>query len=286
MNALEAHLSAREYREFSPPIAEPAADSWDAPGPPQPPAPKPAPKPKPKPGRGWRTMRRVDLRVRRPGAHDSDEDCYLKSPFPDSDEDCYLKSLFPYSDEDCCLKSLFPDTNFEARCRLRSRLAYLQGWQNRIEMEMLRQASRIASGLPPLELGPLNREHGDDSIERDFYDCEDERKDLMLAWTSRNPMRWVVEPLNPWYPPELPETFPPGVECQFEKEARRYDKGRKPLLAARRRLGRALLRRHLRRAILMRAIALYWQEQTQRALCAPGGAGRAADTASFESEFV
>ena len=41
----------------------------------------------------------------------------------------------------------------------------------------------------------------------------------------------------------------------------------------------------LRRAVARRAIALYWQEQTQRALCAPGGAGRAADRGAFESEF-
>jgi len=37
---------------------------------------------------------------------------------------------------------------------------------------------------------------------------------------------------------------------------------------------------------MTRAIALYWQEQTQRALCAPGGAGRAADTVAFASEFA
>ena len=34
-----------------------------------------------------------------------------------------------------------------------------------------------------------------------------------------------------------------------------------------------------------RRIALFWQEQTQRALCAPSGAGRAADAAAFASEF-
>lgn len=34
-----------------------------------------------------------------------------------------------------------------------------------------------------------------------------------------------------------------------------------------------------------RAIALYWLECTQRALCAPDGAGRAADAVAFESDF-
>ena len=38
-------------------------------------------------------------------------------------------------------------------------------------------------------------------------------------------------------------------------------------------------------AVDQRRIALYWQEQTQRALCAPTGAGRAADAAEFASEF-
>ena len=37
--------------------------------------------------------------------------------------------------------------------------------------------------------------------------------------------------------------------------------------------------------IKMRAAALYWQEATQRGLCAPGGAGRAADEAEFAAEF-
>ena len=37
--------------------------------------------------------------------------------------------------------------------------------------------------------------------------------------------------------------------------------------------------------IKMRAAALYWQEATQRRLCAPGGAGRAADEAEFAAEF-
>ena len=32
-------------------------------------------------------------------------------------------------------------------------------------------------------------------------------------------------------------------------------------------------------------VALYWQEQTQRGLCAPDGAGRAADAAAFQAEF-
>ena len=46
-------------------------------------------------------------------------------------------------------------------------------------------------------------------------------------------------------------------------------------------------RRHwmvLKDAVDARRIALYWQEQTQRGLCAPGGAGRAADAEAFAAE--
>ena len=38
-------------------------------------------------------------------------------------------------------------------------------------------------------------------------------------------------------------------------------------------------------AVDERRVVLYWQEQTQRKLCAPDGAGRAADAALFASEF-
>ena len=47
-----------------------------------------------------------------------------------------------------------------------------------------------------------------------------------------------------------------------------------------------ILAYQLRKYVIKRAIALYWLERTQRALCAPGGAGRAADRDAFESEFA
>lgn len=34
-----------------------------------------------------------------------------------------------------------------------------------------------------------------------------------------------------------------------------------------------------------RCIAVYWMQQTQERLCAPGGAGRATDLANFQNEF-
>ena len=38
-------------------------------------------------------------------------------------------------------------------------------------------------------------------------------------------------------------------------------------------------------AVDARRIGFYWMEATQRGLCAPGGAGRAADAAAFGAEF-
>ena len=72
----------------------------------------------------------------------------------------------------------------------------------------------------------------------------------------------------------------------LETEAWYRDGYQKRVLAARRRLMRVIVLLILRRAATQRAVALYWQERTQRALCAPGGAGRAADRGAFESEFA
>ena len=71
----------------------------------------------------------------------------------------------------------------------------------------------------------------------------------------------------------------------FEKDAAPWDFRHRRILALSAKLARVVLGRYLRRAVAQRAIALYWQEQTQRALCGPGGAGRAADRGAFESEF-
>jgi len=46
-----------------------------------------------------------------------------------------------------------------------------------------------------------------------------------------------------------------------------------------------ILAYQLRKYFIKRAVALYWLDCTQRALCAAGGAGRAADAMAFESDF-
>jgi len=203
-------------------------------------------------------MARVHCVVRRPGARDS------------TDYDCYLKSLFP-------------DADLYALRMLRARCEGVEFLHTNLEKRMLESASRIAAGLDHpgncrkwshWNGGGLGAGGGED-----WY--QDLRKDVMLSWISKDPSRWK-RLRDEW----TPGAFPPWVERQFEKEAWRYDKGHKRVLAARRRLMRVILRHHLRRAVMTRAIALYWQEQTQRALCAPGGAGRAADTVAFASEFA
>lgn len=216
---------------------------------------------------GWRIMGRIDRRVRRPGAHCG------------TDYDCYLKSLLP-------------DHTLRRRRRLQSRFEVHEWAQNRLEETLLERASRIAAGFEDGGFVRLWKNLGSrDPLLIDNLNCyERERKDTMRMWwflrvEERQRQlemeidgRFRIAPAGGWPPPER--------QRQFEKEAWRYDKGHKRVLAARRRLGRAILRRHLRRAVMTRAIALYWQEQTQRALCAPGGAGRAADAVAFTSEFA
>ena len=41
----------------------------------------------------------------------------------------------------------------------------------------------------------------------------------------------------------------------------------------------------LKNAVDTRHIAVYWMQQTQERLCAPGGSGRATDLADFQNEF-
>lgn len=57
-------------------------------------------------------------------------------------------------------------------------------------------------------------------------------------------------------------------------------------LAERRKIRRARRRwMVLKNLVDARRVALYWQEQTQRRLCAADGEGRAADAAAFRAEF-
>jgi hypothetical protein len=113
---------------------------------------------------------------------------------------------------------------------------------------------------------------------------ESARRTAMRQWLELH-----LESLGAQATPSLDfssDELPLELQRQFERGAPHYERGHKRVLTARRELARAALGYVLRAAVQCRAIALYWQERTQRALCAPGGAGRAADAAAFESVFA
>jgi len=102
---------------------------------------------------------------------------------------------------------------------------------------------------------------------------------------------WVGEP-RPWlrhqhtglFGPPNPRLTVKGVwlraECRAEQ--RRLERGLARRINIRKARRRWMV---LKDAVDAKRVALYWQEQTQRGLCAPGGAGRAADATAFASEF-
>ena len=102
---------------------------------------------------------------------------------------------------------------------------------------------------------------------------------------------WVGEP-RPWsrhkhngiFGPPNPRLTPKGIMLRAECRA---EQGRLTRGLDRRTNIRKARRRWmvLKDAVDARRIALHWQEQTQRRLCGPGGAGRAADAAAFRDEF-
>lgn len=106
----------------------------------------------------------------------------------------------------------------------------------------------------------------------------------LLAWLQSHPPRGDRKPLPArseapmglaWPPLGLPEQ---SLELVPEVEA---------LRDARRayRLEETLERwAKVRAHVATRAVAVYWQGRTQARLCAPGGAGRAADRAAFEKD--
>jgi hypothetical protein len=47
-----------------------------------------------------------------------------------------------------------------------------------------------------------------------------------------------------------------------------------------------VIKKHVKEHFKAKAIVNFWREETQRSLCAPGGAGRAADAAAFDADFA
>jgi len=157
-----------------------------------------------------------------------------------------------------------------ARSEIDDRLQRLQKKAKTLEERTLAAASNDKSNTP--------RDRADwYLLAEDFCDYRDFREQQMYDWGV-----WRYVEGGP---------DPNGIrraeqERRFAKEAAPWDAGHKRLLAARRQLARSILGRCLRRTARLRALALYWQEATQRALCAPDGAGRAADKVAFESAFA
>ena len=96
---------------------------------------------------------------------------------------------------------------------------------------------------------------------------------------------WADDTFRPWlHGPDLVDLTEKGEAMQRECEDNFYQElfdveERNKIRKARRRW------MVLKDAVDAKRVALYWQEQTQRGLCAPDGAGRAADAAAFQAEF-
>lgn len=84
---------------------------------------------------------------------------------------------------------------------------------------------------------------------------------------------------------QVRRSLPNGTVCHYQGE-RGHERASHALLPDGRRIGRGRLLWLVARAwALKREIALFWQAETQKRLCAPNGAGRRLDLASFAAEF-
>ena len=223
---------------------------------------------------GWSRKYRVPGRLRRPGARHNFE-CdeyynYIYTPNTVAVEDSRL---------DRYLASKFPDTNYHTRENLMREFARLPYCQ----LRLLRRATSLTEDYAYVR--PIYRRAGSSKYPSELWWYFRRAAECVVHdWDQYEEMR--MDFIRRWF--HCADTQMPTLEQQrqFEKEAWYWDREHPRALAARRRLARVVVGRLLRMAVKHRALALYWQEQTQRALCAPGGAGRAADTVAFESEFA
>ena len=217
------------------------------------------------PNDGWRIMPRVPHKLRRPGArHSFDCDDYYEYFDPNSSVAVEGSRLDRY------LASKSPGSSYGMR---RNRMMKLDRFAQSQQM-MLGKAEWLCM-------------HAWRRNQRPFEFCMDIRDAVVYLcsdWDEYAQDRMHV--IAAWFQCGFKQMPTPEQQRQFEKEAWYWDREHKDVLAARRRVARAVILRLLRMAVKRRAVALYWQEQTQRALCAPGGAGRAADAVAFESEFA
>ena len=224
-------------------------------------------------------MHRVPHKLRRPGArHSFDCDEY------DEDFDHYRPVFVEDSRLDRYLASKFPDARRFTRVQL------MKDFHDLIELQngMLFAASCIAvDGTyfhAPCRPAWLTWRWPSRRTSKLCMDIREPRAYVVAEWDVYAHRR--MDFIRAWFHCDYPQMPTPEQQRQFEKEAWYWDKGHKRVLAARRRMARIVVFRLLRKAVKQCAIALYWQERTQRALCAPGGAGRVADRDAFESEFA
>jgi len=200
---------------------------------------------------GWRVARRGELR--RPGAHPTNRDCYLVAILQANG------MTNPFTDP------YIADKLFLLKERLD---------------ELKRAAESMEEALQDVVSGRIRPTCG---LHREFID--DEWRAYWYArrgsWGPYLDLRNNI-PSSHW---TYAATPPEELDRLFEQVAAPWDFRHRRILALYRKLARVVLGRSLRQAVAQRAIALYWQEATQRALCAPGGAGRTADEAAFASEF-
>ncbi len=117
-------------------------------------------------------------------------------------------------------------------------------------------------------------------------------KPMPAYYFVRNDTLCNIDPpvLRTWQPNGHPPVTPPWEAYSLPKNM--YDhvcKLWKHMKALRRDEARVLRKYNwarARRLVKMRALALFWMEETQKRLCAPGGEGRAKDLVAFEREFV
>ena len=195
----------------------------------------------------WYVARRGELR--RPGAHPTSRDCYLIAIFR-------AKGITnPFTDKHIMDQFL----------HLKERLSDLN------ETAKSMEAALKAAVFGRIHFTFRFHQHMLEYEWHDYWEVRHMALDAYLGVRGIPGSYWI----------DAAGTLHPS----FEEDAAPWDFRHKRILALRKKLARDAIHRHVRRAITQRAIAFYWQEATQRALCAPGGAGRAADEAAFASEF-
>ena len=124
-----------------------------------------------------------------------------------------------------------------------------------------------------------------------YAEEEAERQDAVIPvvdWLASRPPQgnktrsWETLPPDPGPPESWEERFPapPGVDWVNVRDVLSWHQAVRAADPVLRRWAR------VRKSVQKRIIALYWQERTQKNLCAAGGRGRAEDKETFERDIA